>query len=71
MAVYTKLSNEQIEDIFKGYSLDKIERIAEIPEGILNTNYLVEGDNRKYIFRISKCLKWSTRCYSTDVNSNS
>jgi len=52
MAVYTKLSNEQIEDIFKGYSLDKIERIAEIPEGILNTNYLVEGDNRKYIFRI-------------------
>lgn len=52
MAVYTKLSNEQIEDIFKGYSLDKIERIAEIPEGILNTNYLVEGDNRKFIFRI-------------------
>lgn len=52
MAVYTKLSNEKIEDIFKEYSMDRVERIVEIPDGILNTNYLVEGDNRKYIFRI-------------------
>ncbi len=52
MAVYTKLSNERIEEIFMDYSLNKVERIVEIPEGILNTNYLVEGDNRKYIFRI-------------------
>jgi len=52
VAVYTKLSNERIEEIFMDYSLNKVDRIVEIPEGILNTNYLVEGDNRKYIFRI-------------------
>ena len=52
MAVYTKLSTDRIKDILRGYSLNNIDRISEIPEGILNTNYLVEGGGEKFIFRI-------------------
>lgn len=52
MAVYTKLSEEHIKDILKDYSFEEVYKIAEISEGILNTNYFIEGDKGKFIFRI-------------------
>ncbi|WP_372714408.1 homoserine kinase [Ilyobacter sp.] len=52
MAVYTKLSDEYIKNILKDYSFKEVNRIEEISEGILNTNYFIEGDKGKFIFRI-------------------
>ncbi|WP_321328234.1 homoserine kinase [uncultured Ilyobacter sp.] len=52
MAVYTKLSDDYIKNILKNYSFKKVDRIEEISEGILNTNYFIEGDKGKFIFRI-------------------
>ncbi len=52
MAVYTKLSDEYIKNILKNYSFKEVNRIEEISEGILNTNYFIEGDKGKFIFRI-------------------
>jgi homoserine kinase type II len=52
VAVYTKLSDEYIKNILKNYSFKEVNRIEEISEGILNTNYFIEGDKGKFIFRI-------------------
>jgi homoserine kinase type II len=52
VAVYTKLSDDYIKNILKNYSFKKVDRIEEISEGILNTNYFIEGDKGKFIFRI-------------------
>ncbi len=52
MAVYTKLSDDYIKNILKSYSFKKVDRIEEISEGILNTNYFIKGDRGKFIFRI-------------------
>ncbi len=52
MAVYTRLSEEQIKNILKDYSFKSVNKIEEISEGILNTNYFIEGDKGKFVFRI-------------------
>ncbi len=52
MAVYTKLTTEHKEDIRVLYNLSKDTDFIEIPEGILNTNYLVKDKDKKYVFRL-------------------
>jgi homoserine kinase type II len=52
VAVYTKLSEEYIKGILKDYSFEDVYKIDEISEGILNTNYFIEGDKGKFVFRI-------------------
>ena len=39
MAVYTKLSEENLKDILSHYSLGKLDNFKGIEEGIENTNY--------------------------------
>lgn len=52
MAVYTNLTNEHKEDIRVLYNLGKDADFIEIPEGILNTNYLIKDRDKKYVFRL-------------------
>lgn len=52
MAVYTKLSKRDAKDILKEYGFKKVHKIEGISEGILNTNYLIEGDRGKFVLRI-------------------
>ncbi|MCS5420657.1 MULTISPECIES: homoserine kinase [Psychrilyobacter] len=52
MAVYTNLTNEHKEDIRTLYNLGKDADFIEIPEGILNTNYLIKDRDKKYVFRL-------------------
>ena len=42
MAVYTKLSKQQLIDFFKKYDLGKILDYNEIADGIENTNYYIK-----------------------------
>lgn len=51
MAVYTKITEQDIGHLFQEY--DGIEQLNGITEGVENTNYLVETNNqKKFIFTI-------------------
>ena len=52
MAVYTKLSRENIEEILSNYSIGKLNSYEGIQEGIENTNYFLLVNNKKYILTI-------------------
>ena len=52
MAVYTNLTNEHKKDIRTLYNLGENADFIEISEGILNTNYLIEDRDKKYVFRL-------------------
>ena len=52
MAVYTKLSGEQLNDFFRKYNLGKLLNYKEIKEGIENTNYLIHLEKGKFILTL-------------------
>ena len=52
MAVYTKLSKENIEKILANYSIGRLKEFKGIQDGIENTNYFLLVDNKKYILTI-------------------
>ena len=52
MAVYTKFTKKNIEEILSNYSIGKLDSFEGIQEGIENTNYFLLVDNKKYILTI-------------------
>ena len=52
MAVYTKFSRNNIEEILSNYSIGKLISYKGIQEGIENTNYFLLVDSKKYILTI-------------------
>ncbi len=52
MAVYTKVTAEEMNDFIAKYDVGKIALYQGIREGIENTNYLVKTDSEKYILTI-------------------
>ncbi|MDC0161742.1 homoserine kinase [bacterium] len=52
MAVFTKLSKENIEKILKTYSIGSLVSYEGIIEGIENTNYKITTNNHNYILTI-------------------
>ena len=52
MAVYTKLSDNNLREFFSKYNLGKLLKYNGIQEGIENTNYFVEMDNGKFILTV-------------------
>jgi len=52
MAVYTNLTKEDKKNIIDFYNLGENSKFIEISEGILNTNYFVEDNDKKYVFRL-------------------
>ena len=42
MAVYTKISKDELNDFLKNYKIGKITKFFGIKEGIENTNYQVQ-----------------------------
>jgi homoserine kinase type II len=52
MAVYTKLSKDEIDNFFLKYKLGKLLNYKEIKEGIENTNYFIEVEKGKYILTL-------------------
>ena len=52
MAVYTKLTNNNLKEFFLKYNLGKLINYQGIQQGIENTNYLVNTDKGKYILTI-------------------
>ncbi len=52
MAVYTKLNQNDIEDILSKYTLGKLESFEGIKEGIENTNYFLLINKKKFILTV-------------------
>tara|TARA_Y100000590_G_C15718693_1_gene1012793 strand:- start:1892 stop:2860 length:969 start_codon:yes stop_codon:yes gene_type:complete len=52
MAIYTKLSEKNLEEFFSKYNLGKIKNYKGIKEGIENTNYFIETLKGKFILTI-------------------
>ena len=52
MAVYTKLSVNQLENFFSKYDLGKLIKHNEIKEGIENTNYFIQTEKGKFILTL-------------------
>ncbi len=52
MAIYTKISRNNIISIEKKFNLGKIISFKGIKKGIENTNYLIRTKNKKYILTI-------------------
>ena len=52
MAVYTKLSNNDINSILHNYKIGSLDNAAEISAGVENTNYLLTTTTGKYILTI-------------------
>ena len=52
MAVYTKLSENNLKDFFSKYNLGKLLKFHGIQEGIENSNYFVKTDSGKFILTI-------------------
>ena len=52
MAVYTRLSREEIEKIISFYSFNQLDSFTPIEEGIENTNYIIVVGGKKYILTI-------------------
>jgi len=52
MAVYTKLEEEDINNILSNYSIGKLKSFKGIQEGIENTNYYLLVEEKKYILTI-------------------
>jgi len=52
MAVYTKLSENNLKEFFQKYNLGNILNYKGIQEGIENTNYSIKTDKGKYILTV-------------------
>ena len=52
MAVYTKLSKDEINDFFSKYNLGKLLDYIGIKEGIENTNYYIKTEKGKFILTL-------------------
>ena len=52
MAIYTKITSNDVRSIEKNYKLGKIISFKGIKKGIENTNYLIRTKNKKYILTI-------------------
>ena len=52
MAVYTKLSFEDISNFLENYDIGKLKSFKEIIDGIDNSNFILETDRGRFILTI-------------------
>ena len=52
MAVYTKINNRDVLSLSKKFNIGKVIKFNGIKQGIENTNYLLQTNNKKYILTI-------------------
>ena len=54
MAVYTELSKPFLKELADDYSLGRVTSAAGIPEGSVNTNYVLETAKGKFLLRVDE-----------------
>ena len=74
MAVFTKLSKEDIENLISDYTIGNLNNFEEIVDGIENSNFKIFCNNQPYILtifekRVGAKLLHSIALHITPVNS--
>ena len=54
MAVYTELSKPFLKELADDYGLGRVTSATGIPEGSVNTNYVLEAAKGKFLLRIDE-----------------
>jgi homoserine kinase type II len=54
MAVYTELSKTFLEELAEDYNFGRIANVTGVPEGSVNSNYLLETGKGKFLLRIDE-----------------
>ena len=54
MAVYTELSKPFLEELADDYGLGRVSSATGIPEGSVNTNYVLEAAKGKFLLRMDE-----------------
>ena len=71
MAVYTKLSQDKIEEVLSNYNLGKLDSYEGIEQGIENTNYFLSVNKKKFILTIyEKRVKSDDLPFFSDLMSS-
>lgn len=75
MAVYTQLSERQVEKILLNYSLGELSALSEISSGIENTNYFLdvasgEGFQTRYVLTVFENLSKEELPFFNDLTSH-
>ena len=52
MAVYTDVSDLQLQEFMAGYDLGQVTSFKGIAEGVENTNYMIETTKNRYILTL-------------------
>ena len=52
MAVYTKLTSQDISDFLENYNIGKLTSFKEVIDGIDNSNFIIQTDQEKFILTI-------------------
>ena len=52
MAVYTKITNDELTEFLSGYDIDQVVSYKGIEEGVENSNYLLRTLNQSYVLTI-------------------
>ena len=52
MAVYTDVSDEELEDFIASYAIGALTSFKGIAEGVENSNYLVHTESGRYILTL-------------------
>ena len=52
MAVYTQVSDADIEDFLKYYNIGTLQKLTGIPQGVENTNYFLDTTTGRYILTL-------------------
>src|SRR5271170_3370684 len=54
MAVYTDLSKSFVEELGEDHNLGRLNSLTAIPEGSVNSNYLLESAKGKFLLRVDE-----------------
>ena len=52
MAIYTKISHEDLENLLSGYNIGRLVHYEAITAGIQNSNYFIDTENSRYVLTI-------------------
>ncbi len=54
MAVYTELSQPFIEELANEYDFGRVAKVVGIPEGSVNSNYVIEAARGRFLVRVDE-----------------
>lgn len=67
MAAKTHLSSEDFSEILSQYAIGHYRHSAPISQGAVQTNYLLETDQKRLVLRLYECRSWESVCFESEL----